>query len=204
MLEVSEVELHVAVEPADRLVEIALIPRAALLERHEGVRVKLRHQVEDPALDVVHGPPIGEVHSVVRHRRLFELGEDAVDLLAHVGLSVVPTHANAVASDVHRVTDRTKRVDDTLRLRDQRGEPLGGDVGGQIVAQADEPARAHIDVRETFGERGDRTAISDERLEKPALLLESVVQLVLDGEVIAHLAHPFGESQDSLERRLSL
>src|SRR6266540_3239682 len=104
------VSLDLPVEGADRRVEILAVARAEVVERPEDTRVELRDEVQDLGFDVVHVEPVRELGPVVLHGSLLEFREGPLDLLAVVGLVLVPVDPDAVAFDMDRIPHRCEGV----------------------------------------------------------------------------------------------
>ena len=96
------------------------------------------HEIENLRLDVIHVGPLGDLDPVVPDRAPLELGERLLDLLAHVRLTLVPVHPDAIAPDVHRVTNGGQRLHHRLRFGAERSELVPIVVVRHIIAQTDE------------------------------------------------------------------
>ena len=198
-LKVGEVELHLAVEPPDRLVEVVPVVSAVDGKRAEHVRVQLRHQADDPGLNMVHLRVLGEMDQVALHRALLELRERLPHLGAVVRLTFVAADRDPGPLDPDGVPDPRKRVFQRLRLRGQRGETLRAGVPGEVAAEPAQAARGHIARGELLGQRAHRLAVDLGRVQEPGLFLQLVVELPHLLEVLAHLPHRLREPGDRLE-----
>ena len=135
-LEIGHVELHLAVEPRDRRVEVVAVALAVLGALRELVGVKPGDAVEDSLLDLVHLDEIGQSRQVAPDRPLPEPGERLQHPLAVIRVARVPAHGDPQPLDLHAVADPRDRSFHRFCLHRERCEEAGGDVLGQVVAQA--------------------------------------------------------------------
>ena len=166
--------------------------------------MQLRDQVEDLRLHVVHVGVPPEPPPIVGDRVLLELLERALDLCAHVGLTLIPAHPHPVAPEVDRVPDGGEIVLDALGIPGECGERVGCDVAGQVIAQPEEAPGAQLPRLELLTQRANGAAVQRSRLEEPALLLAGVVELSHQLQMPAHLLHSAGELAHGLEHGLLL
>jgi hypothetical protein len=197
-LQVGDVELHLAVEPADRCVEVIAVAGAVVGERPEHLGMQLGDTVEDLCLDVVHLHEVGQLHQVALHRALLELGERLLHLGAVVRLPLVPADRDFRPVAAHRVTHPGERVLERLRLGRQRGKALRGGVVGKVVAKRLQAAGGHVALCQVCCQRADGPAVDLDRIQEPRLLLQWVVELLCLGEVLPHLLGRLGERRDRL------
>lgn len=101
--EIGEVELDLAVETRDRVIQIAAVPLPEVMESGEYIRVELRDQAQHTRLDMVHAPGSGKPDPVVLHRALPELLEGRQDLPAVVVFPGVFTDPYPVSLDVQGI-----------------------------------------------------------------------------------------------------
>jgi len=143
-IQVGQVELHLPVEAGHRLVDETLVIRAVAVQRGEGSREQLRHQVQDPCFDVVHVRRGGELDLDGSGLALVEPLEDALDRLAVVGLVVEARDADAAAPDGQAVPHSTEALPYGGGLGDERPEAVRCNVPEQRVADRSEAAGAEV------------------------------------------------------------
>ena len=156
MLEPAEVELNLAVEPAERRLDEIGVLRHEGLEAREGLGVEPGHEVEDDALDVVHARVFGELAPVVVRRPALEPLEGPLDRRAVVRAAGVPADGQPVAADQRLVADRRELG---LQRGDRPGQPAEP-VGARIVVEVRPRPASPRDCRSRSGMscRSDWTA----------------------------------------------
>ena len=193
MLQISEVELNLPIEAADRRVQVTLVADAVFAQLREGFRVQPGDPVENLCFDVIHLRLLMELDPVLLCRAPAELREDLLDLRGHRRLSFVPADPDPVASDVDRVGNAGELVAQLLSLCGERAERIGGRVVPQVLPPRDEATGAQLKPVELLSKGADRVAVLGDRLQEPALSVVLVMELPRQRDLLAHSAHAAGE-----------